>query len=143
MNIPYEIKMGEHGRGIYALSDIKKNILIWSYKLNENVIEYDENASIQYLKELPSLIAQQDFLNYTFGRGKLLCLVTDDGQYMNHAADPPDCNCKTDLLTGNCFAARDIICGEQLFEDYRTFSHPPFLYKLLKDYHCVPTYYAL
>ena len=30
---------------------------------------------------------------------------------------------------------------QQLFEDYSTFSHPAFLYTLLKKYNCEPTYY--
>jgi hypothetical protein len=141
MNIQYEIKqINEYGKGIYALSCIKKDTLIWSYKLNENVFEYTEKECIQYLKELPSLIEQQYFLSHTFGRGDVLCLIMDDGIYMNHA-DEPDSNCKTDLLTGDCFATRDIIHNEQLFENYSSFSHPPFLYELLKYYQCEPTYY--
>jgi hypothetical protein len=38
---------------------------------------------------------------------------------------------------------RDIKAGEQLFEDYATFSHPAFLYPLLEKYNCAPDYYEL
>ena len=72
----------------------------------------------------------------------MICLIKDDGKYMNHADKTSyECNCKTDLINGNCYAVRDIKIGEQLFEDYSTFSHPGFLYKLLKKYNCEPTYY--
>jgi hypothetical protein len=61
----------------------------------------------------------------------MLCLITDDGQYVNHSDDP---NCKTHLVSGNCYAIKDIEKGEQIFEDYNSFSHPPFLLDLLKKY---------
>ncbi len=85
---------------------------------------------------------QQHFLDITFGKKDMICLITDDGKYMNHADKSSyNCNCKTDIMTGNCYALRDITIGEQLFEDYSTFSHPEFLYTLLKKYKCEPTYY--
>jgi hypothetical protein len=143
MNINYEIReTSEYGKGIFTLEDISSGDCVWIYKLGKNVHEFDETTSQIYLNTLPNLSAQQSFLNYSFGRGELICLIKDDGQYMNHA-DAANCNCKTDLLTGHCFAMRDIKSGEQLFEDYLTYSHPSFLYKLLKKYECEPDYYAL
>jgi hypothetical protein len=70
----------------------------------------------------------------------VLCLINDDGQYVNHSENP---NCKTDLSTGHCYAIQDISVGEQIFEDYASFTHPPFLFPLLKRYDCEPDYYAL
>lgn len=69
-----------------------------------------------------------------------LCLITDDGKYMNHSTDP---NCLTDMETGNTFAIKNIKDGEQLFEDYRRFEHPVFLFPLLLKYECAPDYYDL
>lgn len=143
MNIKHEIKTTEeYGKGIFALENIKAGTCIWSYNLNKNVFEYDENECKNHLSQLPTLAAQQEFLDYSFGKGDKLCLITDNGVYMNHA-DVSACNCKTDLNTGNCFALRDINIGEQLFENYATYSHPPFLFDLLKQYQCEPTYYDL
>ena len=143
MNINYEIRTSnELGKGIFALADILSGAQIWTYKLNENVFEFDEQPCIDYLETLPNLSEQQSFLNYSFGKGEKLCLIKDDGQYMNHA-EPPACNCKTDLTTGHCYAIRDIKAGEQLFEDYAAYSHPSFLYKLLRKYECEPDYYAM
>ena len=143
MNINYEIReTADYGKGIYALEDIPAGTCVWLYNLGKNVFEYDEGACQRHLSALPNLSAQQNFLDYSFGKGELLCLITDDGQYMNHA-DASTCNCKTDLQTGHCFAIRPIKIEEQLFEDYATFSHPSFLYKLLHQYECEPKYYDL
>ena len=143
MNIYYEIRTtDEFGKGIFALENISSGTCIWSYILNSNVFEYDEQQAEAYLIKMDNLSDQQSFLNFSFGRGELLCLINDDGQYMNHA-DASMCNCKTDLITGNCYAKRAIIKGEQLFEDYSVYSHPSFLYKLLQKYDCEPDYYEL
>lgn len=143
MNFNYEIKdTPKFGKGIFTLEEIKAGSCIWYYILNENVFEYDEQQTNNYLNSLNNLSKQQRFLDVTFGKNNMLCLITDDGIYMNHADKSSyNCNCKTDIITGNCYALRDIKIGEQLFEDYSTFSHPTFLYKLLKKYNCEPSYY--
>lgn len=141
MNINYEIReTAECGKGLYARELIKKGTCVWSYRLNENVYEYDEHQSRAHLQSLPSLKAQQRFLDSSFGKGNVLCLIVDDGQYVNHAEE---CNCKTDPVTGHCYALQDILAGEEILEDYRSFTHPPFLFALLKQYECEPEYYAL
>ena len=143
MNINYEVRETEYyGKGLYTKEDVKKGRCIWQYKLNENVFEYNEEQSIAYLKSLPDLMVQQRFLDASFGKGNVLALIIDDGQYVNHAVFPV-CNCKTDMNTGHCYAIQDISAGKQIFEDYTSFSHPPFLYPLLKLYDCEPTYYEL
>ena len=141
MNINYDIRETEnYGKGLFSLEDIKSGTCIWTYKLNENVFEYDAEQSAAYLQSLPDLKAQQHFLNSSFGKGAVLCLITDDGQYVNHADAP---NCKTDLSTGHCYAIHDIVKGEQIFEDYSSFTHPRFLFSLLQLYDCEPDYYPL
>ena len=143
MNINYEIRETEqYGKGLYTRETIPAGTRIWTYTLNENVFEYDETQSIAYLASLPSREAQQRFLDASFGKGDVLCLIQDDGQYVNHAAASA-CNCKTDLATGDCYSLRAIAAGEQIFEDYSAFSHPPFLFPLLKQYECEPDYYVL
>ena len=155
MLIKYEIReTAEHGKGIFALENVKKGACVWEYILyenananangNANVKEFGEEQSHAYLNSLPDLVDQQNFLNLSFGKNDVLCLILDDGQYMNHAETlDPQCNCKTDLKSGHCFATREIKAGEQLFEDYATFSHPSFLYPLLEKYNCAPDYYDL
>jgi hypothetical protein len=140
MNIKYEIRENNYGKGIYLLEDIKANTCIWTYTLNNNVFEYSEEQSIVYLNSLPTLEDQQRFLDLTFGKGDKLCLITDDGKYVNHSDNP---NCKTDLINGNCYAIKDIKKDEEILENYSSFTHPPFLVPLLKMYNCEPTYYTI
>ena len=141
MNIQYEIKTDDiYGKGIYVMENVKAGTCVWTYTLNENVVEYDEEQTISHLQNLPNLESQQRFLDLTFGKGCMLCLITDDGQYVNHSDDP---NCKTDLVTGNCYAIKDIEKGEQIFEDYNSFNYPSFLLDLLKKYKCEPSYYTI
>ena len=143
MEIPYTVQETSMGRGLFAAANVAIGARVWSYCLGQNVQEFDEAACLAHLQRLPDLPAQQRFLDLTFGRGHLLCLILDDGVYMNHAnAEAPDCNCQTDMLTGHCFSTRAIAAGEQLFEDYRRFTHPPFLQRQLTRYACVPDYYA-
>jgi hypothetical protein len=143
MNIHYEIReTTDYGKGLYTLEEVKAGTCIWRYKLNENVFEYNEQQSIAYLQSLPTLKEQQRFLDASFGKGSVLCMINDDGQYVNHA-DAPKFNCQTDQATGHCYAIRDLVAGEQIFEDYGSFTHPYFLFPLLKQYDCEPDYYAL
>jgi len=143
MNINYEIRATEnYGRGLFTLDTVKAGTCIWTYTLGENVFEYDANQSLAHLESLPDLKAQQRFLDSSFGKGEVLCLIVDDGQYVNHAAAPL-CNCQTDLQTGHCYSLREIAAGEQILEDYTSFTHPPFLFPLLKKYDCEPDYYEL
>ena len=137
MQIEYEIRDTDIGKGIYALSNISKGKLIWKYNLHHNVIEYNEKTSKKYLSKL-SFLQAQNFLDITYGRGEKLCQILDDGKYMNHSDKP---NCKTNMKTGNTYAICDIKNGEQLFENYATFDHPTYLLPLLKKYNCVPDYY--
>jgi hypothetical protein len=140
MNIQYEIRENQYGKGIYVSEDVKENTCIWTYKLNDNVFEYSEEQSILHLNNLQNLKEQQRFLELTFGKGDNLCLIIDDGKYVNHSEDP---NCKTDLNNGNCYALRDIKKDEEILEDYNNFTHPQFLFPLLQKYNSEPTYYTI
>jgi hypothetical protein len=139
MNIEYAVHDTPIGKGLFTLQLITKGTLIWTFLQNTNVEVFDEKACTKHLASLP-LAEAQTFLDTSYGLGDNLCLILDDGKYMNHSDDP---NCKTDMLTGCTYATRDILRGEQLFEDYRCFTHPDFLYDLLQTYDCAPTYYAL
>ena len=139
MNVCYELRENCYGKGIYVLEDIKANTCIWTYKLKNNVFEYSEEQTILHLENLSTLEEKQRFLDLTFGKGDKLCLITDDGKYVNHSDNP---NCKTDLLTGNCYSIKDIKRDEEILEDYTSYTHPSFLFHLLKKYNCEPTYYS-
>jgi len=143
MEIAYS-KQPSHiaGEGLFAQEPVLAGTCVWRYMTNENVLEFDAKACRAHLANMTTLSAQQEFLNVTFGRGQKLCLILDEGRFINHAA-PPNQNCRTDLRSGNCYALRDIAPGEELLEDYAAFAHPDFLYDLLAQYNCAPAYYQL
>ena len=127
---------------MFANEIIQAGTCIWKYDNTANVIEYDEAASKEYLKELhkKSLFEAQNFLDLTFGKGDKLVFITDDGRYFNHSDTP---NCRTDIETGHTYTKVDIKVGDELFDNYETFSHPPFLFEMLDLYQCMPTYYNI
>jgi hypothetical protein len=138
MQVPYEVKDTEWGKGLFAAADIAEGTLIWEYKLGVNIVEYDEQAALAALSTRTYKECQR-WLDLTYGQRGLLCEILDDGKYMNHSTTP---NCKT-RAGGNTYAIRSIAAGEQLFEDYALFDHPDFLYPLLEKYDCAPDYYDL
>ena len=86
------------------------------------------------------VLAGYNLLSYNHKLSDKLCVILDDGKYMNHSTNP---NCSTDMSTGNTYAIRDIEPDEQLFEDYQNFEHPIFLLALLQKYKCAPDYYNI
>jgi len=141
MNIDYSIEKCSYGFGIFTNTFIPRGTCIWFYKLNSNVIEFDENNTLKYLDTLSKNQAIE-FLDMSYGRNDKLCLILDDGKYMNHMNKPYN-NCKSDPITGHTYAIRDIYTYEQLYEDYSDFDHPYFLNYLLTKYNCKPDYYEL
>ena len=125
------------GLGLFSSRRVTSGTCIWRFQSGVNVSEYDEAATFRHLAK-KSLLEAQQWLDLTYGfRGKI-CEILDDGKYMNHSETP---NCRTDPQTGHTYAIRDIHEGEQLFEDYSSFDHPPFLYVCLEKYNCAPKYY--
>ena len=61
-------------------------------------------------------------------------------QFINHSCNP---TVLFNTTTMELESVRDIKAGEQLFEDYATFSHPAFLFPLLEKYECTPDYYQI
>ena len=138
MQIPYEVRDTEWGKGLFTTAKVQCGSLVWAYCKGVNINEYDEASANAHLAT-KSFTECQRFLDLTYGQRGLLCEVLDDGKYMNHSTEP---NCRT-RHGGNTYAIRDIEIGEQLFEDYASFDHPDFLYPLLDKYECAPEYYEL
>jgi hypothetical protein len=138
MQIPYEVRDSDFGRGLFATEFSPAGSLVWQYNNGVNIMEYDEQSANAHIATLTFQEAQR-FLDLTYGQRGLLSEVLDDGKYMNHSENP---NCSTSK-GGNTYAVRDIHPGDELYEDYRTFDHPKFLYPLLDKYECAPDYYEL
>jgi SET domain-containing protein len=139
MNEKIVVKNTRFGLGLISKEKIKKGEVVWKIT-PKNVILYNEEECIKYLNSIQTDLEKKFFLDYTLGIKDKLCFILDDGKYMNHSLSP---NCFTDMDTIVTYALRDIEVGEELFEDYRMFDHPPFLYNLLEKYNCFPDYYEV
>jgi hypothetical protein len=141
--VPVEVRMGDHGRGIYSLEDINKGTLVWRSFLTAR---FDSGAMYQrFLHALPSPWAC-DALFWTYARLELnetgedldneeaegydirlvVCMDLDPGSLINGCDVPYDCNLKlirdVSTRTSGCrldfYAARTIRRGEELQIDY-------------------------
>ena len=144
MQVPYEIKeIDSLGLGLFAQIDIEAGTMIWKYS-KDNTREFTQVEAVEHIESLSSLNEQQKFLDLTYGIDDKLVLILDEGKLMNHDKNP---NCSSVLKEYNidhhCYAIRNIKAGEQFSEDYGTYSHPSFLYDLLKKYDCYPDYYQV
>jgi len=119
MQIAYEKKDSGLGIGfgLFALESVPSGTLVWKYSAGVNVAVYDGPAAAARLAQFSSLKDAQNWLDLTYGLHGKLHEISDDGKYMNHSTDP---NCKT-RESGDTFSIKDILPGEQLFEDYTTF----------------------
>ena len=108
--------------------------------MSSSLLQFDRQQATDHLAKFEELSDAQNFLDETYGIHGQLGRILDDGKYVNHSLSP---NCLTDMATGNTYALRDIELGEELFEDYNRFEHPPFLFGLLQEYACAPDYYEL
>lgn len=140
---PVEVRMGDHGRGIYSLEDIDKGSLVWRSFLTAR---FDSSAIYQkYLHALPSPWAC-DVLMWAYTRLELnetgqeldndeeddddvrvvICVDLDPGSFVNGCDEAYECNMKlfrdVSPRTSGCkiefYAARPIRRGEELRIDY-------------------------
>mmetsp|Transcript_21455 Transcript_21455/g.21579 ORF Transcript_21455/g.21579 Transcript_21455/m.21579 type:complete len:174 (-) Transcript_21455:250-771(-) len=140
MQVPYEKKFAgsDIGLGLFSTSNIPAGTLVWKFQAGHNVLMYNEQDAYRHLSK-KTIADAQTWLDMTYGLFGHLCEICDDGKFMNHASTP---NCKTNSH-GDTYAIVDIMPGEQLFEDYSTFEHPPFLLGLLNRFDCAPDYYEI
>ena len=119
MQISYEKKNSalDIGDGLFAKQFVPTGTLVWKYTAGVNVLVYDGKAATNRLANVPTLEMAQNWLDMTYGLNGFLHEILDDGKYMNHSETP---NCKT-RENGDTYALRDILTGEQLFEDYTSF----------------------
>ena len=101
------------GLGLFADELVKKNTIIWRFEPSIDLL-----FSIENIEKLSSH-AQKQFYNYAF-LDKTHCkymLCGDDARFFNHSNNP---NCD-DSLPDKTIALRDIIPGEELTVNYKTF----------------------
>lgn len=111
------LKPSEHGVGVFANEDIKKNTHLRLFGDKEAI---DLRSLIRKKKDVPSV-----FRGYCMDRGDDLVCPADFGHmqigwYLNHSTSPntyPDNDYKW-------YASRDIKTGEEITIDYNSLNEP-------------------
>jgi hypothetical protein len=124
----------DKGVGVFASQFIPANTRIYE----TGSASYTEGEASAYLDSLPGAEEKRDWLEHaTGGKGKV-CLDLSDTTRINHS-DHPNMICEyvTELsmsLDSYGVAVRDIQEGEELREDYRTYSPTPGYTNLCRQY---------
>jgi SET domain-containing protein len=111
------------GMGLFADEFIPKGTCVW---------KFGKGFDIRVGKDYPKILiepAKSFFLTYAYQNPKTLnyVLCADDARFFNHS-DTPNTHCveNPDDEDNDDVASRDIIAGEELTVDYRTFDTHPF-----------------
>jgi hypothetical protein len=132
--VPCEVRRisQQIGYGLFAKESISQGTTLWKYT-EETVKEYSCQEFQQLLLSLTSDTARVRLLRTAYGwRGKLV-VPLDDSIYWNHSVAS---NCATGGgRSGNdTLAARDILSGEELLDNYLNYEYPPWLLDLHARY---------
>ena len=95
---------------------------------------YDEKQAIQHLASLPSREERQYWVSHVYEVMDKIVKDPYDQDIVNHSSDPTIGTIFNDYNGGYSYALRDIEEGEELTEDYRTYSQNPFMKKLREEY---------
>jgi uncharacterized protein len=122
---------GVHGRGVYAVADIKAGARIIEYKGER--IDWDEA-----LRRHPHDPSQPDHTFYFhLDAGGVIDAAVDgnSARWINHACAP---NCEAREVEGRVFihALTDISPGEELFYDYGLIIDERYTAKVKKRFEC-------
>lgn len=128
------------GMGLFADENIKEGTNVWQYTPETcNVITKEQFQILlqSFHKTEKQLI--QYYLTYTYYQAKLngMILCLDNGRYVNHS-EKPNLVGPSYLSKDNAWqysvASRDILKGEELTEDYRTYDSSEWLDELCERY---------
>ncbi len=122
------------GLGVFTNEFIPKGSLVWT-TIEGNHKVFNEQELRNFVDQNPSFA--EFVLNHVYGWRDQVIFAIDDAAYVNHSAHP-------NLGVGHvyayddddkgCFAARDIEAGEELLDDYKTYSNPEWYLELCKKY---------
>ena len=123
----------DKGIGVFTTQFIPANTLVY---MSDPLLYSEEEATV-YLESLPTLEERQDWISHSYGSQGKICIDRDDIIRINHS-DNPTLYCKSFLCTSSnsysAIAARDVKEGEELTEDYRTYTLTPAYVRLCKKY---------
>lgn len=140
MQIKYEVRESPgKGLGLFAKQFIKKGDLIWTYREGENVTIFRKPESfVEFLDTLPDVESRIEILDKTYPceiSGSVI-LVHDDNRFTNHSD-------MANTVSGAKFsvAARDILPGEEIFDDYRSYHNSDWYIQLHNELGLDVNYY--
>ena len=106
-HIAYEVRECEYGKGLFAKSNVPVGAIVWEYKKDVNIKEYNEAEYLEKLSTLTLEDAKYNIISSYCQRG-LVCEILDDAHYINHSLEP-NCITQPNLIT---YAKREIQAGE-------------------------------
>lgn len=108
-----------HGIGLFAAKRIEQGAIIWEF-----LPRFDQELSEEEIGRL-SEPCREAVLNYAYynARKKRFVLCANDARFMNHSDHPNTVSVgfETGEEEGRTIAAHDILPGEEITEDYRSF----------------------
>ena len=124
----------DKGIGVFAAQFIPVKTRIYE----SEPISYSEEEASALLESLPTLEERKHWLEHAYGSQGKVCIDQDDSTMINHSDNP---NMINELLSEHkhkvknySIAVRNIEEGEELTEDYRTYSLTPAYIRLCKKY---------
>ena len=84
-------------------------------------------------------------LDYVYLLKDTMFVILDDSIYTNHSTSPNSAvveDAKSPDF-GSSYATRDIKKGEEWFEDYGDYDHPPWYVELMHQYKCDLGYFEM
>jgi len=126
--ISYSIKQSKYGGlGVFAEEFVAEGTSIWeqtsgnavkiSRELYRNLCDSELAKSPLSMKLFQAIASYSCYENY----GDCLCLILDNGRFVNHAAEP-----NSVYFDGVSIASRNIYPGEEILEDYNTYDRYPW-----------------
>ena len=133
MIIKYSIEdVGGKGKGIIAQEEITKGTKVWSIHA-ANYLEFKTKEELSaYLEKLP-LEEQKLVLMHAYGNEDKVHFCRDDSKYMNHSFEPNNGLVPELVDWDSLYALRDIKKGEELLEDYGTYTVVPWFEEIAKE----------
>ena len=83
------------------------------------------------------------FLEHAYHDGGTLNWIQDDGKLANHSASPNMGRVVGSEEPLSSYALQDLVAGEEVVEDYSTYSYPPWLLALSSQYGEDLSYFTL
>eukprot|EP00546_Thalassionema_frauenfeldii_P013733 CAMPEP_0178919500 /NCGR_PEP_ID=MMETSP0786-20121207/14470_1 /TAXON_ID=186022 /ORGANISM="Thalassionema frauenfeldii, Strain CCMP 1798" /LENGTH=236 /DNA_ID=CAMNT_0020593435 /DNA_START=42 /DNA_END=752 /DNA_ORIENTATION=+ len=114
IRVPYEVKEGTRGRGVFMTEPVKKGTQIWEEYHHAEF--QSEKKFRKFMKKIPFAL-QCEILLWAYPQGKKRASVDlDEGSFVNHGDTEEVRNFDLDGR-----ASRDIEVGEELLMDYSAF----------------------